>query len=134
MKYEKTALMKKMLTRLFVLLSIFCLDSALNSSDQLYGQTENQGPFQEKHFDALKWRLVGPFRGGRAGTIAGVKEYPNLFYIGTAGGGVWKTEDGGNSWSCISDGYFGGSIGAVTVAESDPNVIYVGEGGTNFAG
>ncbi|MEM9823024.1 MAG: glycosyl hydrolase, partial [Bacteroidota bacterium] len=68
------------------------------------------------------------FRGGRAGTVAGVLNNPNLYYIGTAGGGVWKTMDGGNTWSCVSDGYFGGSIGAVAVAESDPNVIYVGEG------
>ena len=76
----------------------------------------------------LEWRLVGPFRGGRAGTVAGVKDNENLYYMGTAGGGVWKTTDAGNSWACISDGYFGGSIGAVAVSESDPNVLYVGEG------
>lgn len=84
--------------------------------------------YDEFFFNTVKWRLVGPFRGGRAGTISGTTQNPNLYYIGTAGGGVWKTQDGGNSWSCISDGYFGGSIGAVTVAPSDPNVIYVGEG------
>lgn len=76
----------------------------------------------------MKWRLVGPFRGGRAGTVTGVNNNPNLYYMGTAGGGVWRTQDGGNTWNCISDGYFGGSIGAVAIAESDPNVIYVGEG------
>ena len=90
--------------------------------------------FEEADFNALQWRLVGPFRGGRAGTIAGVKEKPNLYYMGTAGGGVWKTNDGGNTWSCISDGYFGGSIGAVAVAESDPNVLYVGEGEQTLRG
>lgn len=90
--------------------------------------------FTAKHFDALQWRLVGPFRGGRAGTVAGVADQPNLYYMGTAGGGVWKTEDRGNTWSCISDGYFGGSIGAVAVAESDPNVIYVGEGEQTLRG
>ena len=90
--------------------------------------------FDEFYFNTMKWRLVGPFRGGRAGTVAGVKNNPNLYYIGTAGGGVWKTKDGGNSWTCISDGYFGGSIGAVTVSESDPNVIYVGEGEQTLRG
>ncbi len=79
-------------------------------------------------FEALEWRLVGPFRGGRSGTTAGIKDNPNLYYMGTAGGGIWRTQDAGNSWECISDGFFGGSIGAVAVAESDPNVIYVGEG------
>ncbi|MFK7774697.1 MAG: WD40/YVTN/BNR-like repeat-containing protein [Saprospiraceae bacterium] len=84
--------------------------------------------FDEFYYNTMEWRLVGPFRGGRAGTVAGIANNPNLYYIGTAGGGVWKTKDGGNTWNCISDGYFGGSIGAVAVAESDPNVIYVGEG------
>ena len=76
----------------------------------------------------MQWRLIGPFRGGRAGTISGVNDNPNLYYMGTAGGGVWKTKDGGNTWNSISDGFYGGSIGALAVSESDPNVIYVGEG------
>ncbi len=84
--------------------------------------------YDEFYYNTMQWRLVGPFRGGRAGTITGVNDNPNLYYMGTAGGGVWKTKDGGNTWGCISDGYFGGSIGALAVAESDPNVIYVGEG------
>jgi photosystem II stability/assembly factor-like uncharacterized protein len=79
-------------------------------------------------YSGIKWRQIGPFRGGRSATVCGVLNNPNLYYMGTAGGGVWKSIDGGNSWSCISDGYFGGSIGAVAVSESDPNVIYVGEG------
>ena len=85
-------------------------------------------------FGGMEWRQVGPFRGGRAGTCQGVKDSPLLYYMGTAGGGVWKTEDGGNTWGCISDGYFGGSIGAVAVAPSDPNVIYVGEGEQTLRG
>ncbi len=83
---------------------------------------------EEVLYGGMKWRLVGPFRGGRAGTVAGVRGKENTYYMGTAGGGVWQTLDGGSTWKCISDGYFGGSIGAVAVAESDPNVIYVGEG------
>lgn len=96
---------------------------------QLPNSTQAQtANFEESLYDAIEWRLVGPFRGGRAGTAVGVAGKPNLYYMGTAGGGVWRTQDGGNSWECISDGYFGGSIGAVAIAPSDPNVIYVGEG------
>ncbi len=84
--------------------------------------------YDESLYQGMKWRLVGPFRGGRAGTVSGVIGQPNVYYMGTAGGGVWKTIDGGATWGCISDSYFGGSIGALAVAESDPNVIYVGEG------
>jgi photosystem II stability/assembly factor-like uncharacterized protein len=84
--------------------------------------------YDESLYEGMKWRLVGPFRGGRAGTVTGVSGNNNLYYQGTAGGGVWRTQDAGNTWECISDGYFGGSIGAIAVAESDPNVIYVGEG------
>ncbi|SFR39490.1 Sortilin, neurotensin receptor 3 [Robiginitalea myxolifaciens] len=85
-------------------------------------------------YSGMEWRLVGPFRGGRAGTVSGVIGNPNLYYMGTAGGGVWKTEDAGGTWSCISDGYYGGSIGAVAVADSDPNILYVGEGEQTLRG
>jgi photosystem II stability/assembly factor-like uncharacterized protein len=74
------------------------------------------------------WRSIGPFRGGRSCAVTGVNGQPNVFYMGATGGGVWKTTDGGNSWVNISDGFFGGSIGAIAVAKSDPNVIYVGGG------
>src|SRR5262245_43943702 len=77
---------------------------------------------------SLLYRLVGPFRGGRSAAVTGVPGKPLLFYFGSTGGGVWKTADGGATWDNISDGFFGGSIGAVAVSESDPNVIYVGGG------
>ncbi|MEM9596182.1 MAG: glycosyl hydrolase [Acidobacteriota bacterium] len=77
---------------------------------------------------SMEWREVGPFRGGRSAAVAGIPGDPNVFYFGGTGGGVWKTEDAGNSWTPVSDGYFGGSIGAVAVSEWDPNVIYVGGG------
>ena len=76
----------------------------------------------------LEWRELGPYRGGRSCAVTGVEGKHNLFYFGSTGGGIWRTEDGGRSWENISDGYFGGSIGAIAVSASDHNVIYVGGG------
>jgi photosystem II stability/assembly factor-like uncharacterized protein len=84
--------------------------------------------FDPANFKALQWREVGPFRGGRSAAVEGVPSQPGTYYFGSVGGGVWKTIDGGESWSPVSDGYFGGSIGAVAVAESDPNIVYAGGG------
>ena len=107
----------------------WCDCTAKKAKSQAQTQT-----YDEALYEGIKWRSIGPYRGGRAGTVSGVIGNDNLYYMGTAGGGVWKTEDAGNSWSCISDGYFGGSIGAVAVSESDPNVIYVGEGEQTLRG
>lgn len=79
-------------------------------------------------YEGMQWRNIGPFRGGRSTTVTGVPGKPTLFYMGSTGGGVWRTKDGGQTWENISDGYFGGSIGAVAVSEWDNNVIYVGGG------
>lgn len=95
---------------------------------------DNTLEYDQSLYAGIQWRSIGPYRGGRAGTVSGVIGNDNLYYMGTAGGGVWKTEDAGNSWSCISDGFFGGSIGAVAVSASDPNVIYVGEGEQTLRG
>ena len=81
------------------------------------------------YFKPLKWRNIGPFRGGRSVAATGVVSDVHTYYMGTTGGGLWKTEDMGINWSNISDGFFKtGSVGAVAVAENDPNVIYVGMG------
>ena len=82
----------------------------------------------------VKYRLVGPFRGGRSGAVAGSYKNKNTFYFGATGGGVWKTTDGGSNWKNITDKYFGGTIGAVAVAPSDENVVYVGEGENTMRG
>ena len=82
----------------------------------------------QRLYDTLQWRNIGPFRGGRSCAVTSVVGQPNLFYFGSTGGGVWKTSDGGRSWDNISDGYFGGSIGAIEVSKSDQNVLYVGGG------
>ena len=84
--------------------------------------------FEKDLYASLTYRSIGPYRGGRSCAVTGVAGKPNLFYFGATGGGVWRTKDGGQTWTNISDGYFGGSIGAVAVSEYDNNVIYVGGG------
>lgn len=104
------------------------------SLDAQKRKADNTQSYEEKIYDALEWRGIGPFRGGRSAAVTGVVDEPNLFYMGATGGGVWRTKDGGSTWESISDGHFGGSIGAVSVAESDPNVIYVGGGEKTLRG
>ncbi|MCG8412957.1 MAG: hypothetical protein MI746_01960 [Pseudomonadales bacterium] len=89
---------------------------------------------QESRFEGLEYRSIGPFRGGRSAAVTGVPGENNLYYMGATGGGVWETVDGGANWRNISDGYFGGSIGAIAVSEWDPNVIYVGGGEVTVRG
>ncbi len=86
-------------------------------------------------FQALEWRNIGPFRGGRVPAVAGHPDQQFTYYMGATGGGVWKTKNGGISWENISDGFFNtGTIGAISVAESDPDVIYVGTGESPIRG
>ena len=80
-------------------------------------------------FKAVKYRNIGPFRGGRSVATSGVVGDPMTYYMGNTGGGLWKTQDGGQLWKNISDGYFKtSSVGAVAISESDPNIVYVGMG------
>ena len=86
-------------------------------------------------YGSMRWRNVGPFRGGRAVAAAGVPGDRLTYYMGTAGGGVWKTSDGGISWGNVTDGFVASSsVGAVAVSESDPNVVYVGMGEHSIRG
>jgi len=106
--------------KLFLILALFLMvpGYAVNAQDDF-----------NKAFAPLKWRSIGPFRGGRSVASVGVPGDPKTYYMGTTGGGVWKTDDAGVTWRNITDGYFRtGTIGAIAVAESDPNVIYVGTG------
>lgn len=82
----------------------------------------------------IQFRSIGPFRGGRSAAVCGDLHDKNTFYFGATGGGVWKTTDGGSNWKNITDGYFGGSIGAVAVAPSDPTILYVGTGENTIRG
>ena len=95
---------------------------------------ENRKKNKIKSIDSLlldigEWRNIGPFRGGRSTASTGITGNDQVYYMGTTGGGVWKTEDAGTTWFNISDGYFEtGSVGAVAVSESDNNIVVVGMG------
>ena len=113
---------------------LLALGTALAAAPSLGAQStppvlDASPPVPPSLFSHLDWRMVGPMRGGRATTVEGVVQKPGVFYFGATGGGVWKTTDYGASWENLSDGFFEtGSIGAVSVAPSDPNVVYVGTG------
>src|SRR5215203_3364237 len=79
-------------------------------------------------FTALRWREIGPFRGGRSVAVAGSSTRPWEYYFGTTGGGVFKTVDGGMTWTPVTDKFFGGTIGSIAISESNPDIVYVGTG------
>ena len=110
------------------------LKAKVNGNGQNTGAANNQAqPAPLAQLDpallkSLKWRGIGPYRGGRTRAIGGVPSQPGVFYIGVCNGGVWKTNDFGRTWQPIFDDQPTGSIGAVAVAPSDPNIVYVGSG------
>ncbi len=116
---------------------LFCLlaGSALFTFSQPKGPSTTVPSKEDSVFlSKIKYRLVGPWRGGRSAAVTGSYKNKNTFYFGATGGGVWKTTDGGSNWRNISDKYFGSSIGAVAVAPSDENILYVGEGENTMRG
>ncbi|MDN4166216.1 glycosyl hydrolase [Cytophagales bacterium LB-30] len=118
--------------RILTLLGALLIGFTLQAQKQSKSAATVQ--YDEKLYSSLQWRNIGPHIGGRSAAVTGVPGKPNLYYMGATGGGVWRTTDGGNSWENISDGFFGGSIGAVAVSEYDNNVIYVGGGEKTMRG
>ncbi|PIB28615.1 glycosyl hydrolase [Maribacter sp. 4G9] len=117
------------------LMALFLLLLPITTEGQRRNKSKSvEVSYPQELYSSLEYRSIGPYRGGRSAAVTGVPGEPNLFYFGATGGGVWKTLDGGRTWENISDGYFGGSIGAVEVAKSDPNVIYVGGGEKTLRG
>ncbi|HZN06131.1 MAG TPA: hypothetical protein VFB65_05080 [Pyrinomonadaceae bacterium] len=113
---------------------ILCLIALSAISISVNAQTQ---PAKEADLlKAFQYRSIGPYRGGRSAAVAGVPSQPSVFYYGATGGGVWKTTDGGINWESVSDNsVFGtGSVGAIAVADSDPNVVYVGMGESPIRG
>lgn len=108
-------------TPLFTLL--FSISIAVLPEDVL-----SQVDIDQSVYKGMEFRSIGPYRGGRSAAVTGVVGQPMTYYFGSTGGGVWKSRDGGQSWKNVSDGFFGGSIGAVAVSAWDPNVVYVGGG------
>jgi photosystem II stability/assembly factor-like uncharacterized protein len=104
-------------------LALICFIASASFVSHLSAQTLDPSLYQ-----GLRWRLIGPFRGGRTVAISGVPNNPNLFFMAPNNGGVWKTTDAGHTWTPIFDGQPTGSIGALAVAASDPKIIYVGSG------
>jgi len=116
--------MKKLIT-VFILL-FFCTSQVFSQKKKKQNKKSAPTALQ---YNNLNWRNIGPFRGGRSVASTGVVKQPNVFYMGSTGGGVWKTEDYGLAWKNISDGFFKtGTVGAIAVSESDPNVVIVGMG------
>jgi photosystem II stability/assembly factor-like uncharacterized protein len=109
-----------------VVTTIVCASFSSQANAQQVG--EKAGQFDQKLYSEMRWRCIGPFRGGRTVAISGVPHQPNVFYIAAVNGGVWKTTDFGNTWNPVFDDQPTGSVGALAVAPSDPNIIYAGSG------
>ena len=109
---------------------VFAASSSKKDSDP----DRDRKSFSDR-FEGLEFRCIGPYRGGRSIAVTGVRRDPLTYYFGGTGGGVWKTTDGGSNWEPVSDKFFKtGSVGAIAVAESDPNVLYVGMGESHIRG
>ncbi|TVZ60305.1 photosystem II stability/assembly factor-like uncharacterized protein [Flavobacteriaceae bacterium MAR_2010_105] len=111
------------------LLSLFFIPLNVQAQKRNKAKSEPKITVSDSMFHNLKWRNIGPFRGGRSVASTGVIGQPHTYYMGSTGGGVWKTTDDGLSWKNISDGFFKtGTVGTIAVSESDPNVVVVGMG------
>lgn len=131
--------MKHRFLPIFALASLLIFTSSLiaqrSGKKKQISETSAETLFSADHFAGLKWRNIGPFRGGRAVAGSGVPGNSQAYYFGSVGGGLWKTTDAGLNWSNISDGFFNSaSVGAIAVSSSDPNILYVGMGEHSIRG
>jgi photosystem II stability/assembly factor-like uncharacterized protein len=110
--------------------------AALLSSVSSAQQSRQSPPvrYDSLAFAGMRWREIGPFRGGRSDAVAGSSARPFEYYFGTTGGGVYKTTDGGITWAPVTDRYFGGTVGGIAVSESNPDIVYVGTGESDIRG
>src|SRR5262249_29667271 len=107
----------------------FASFGAARTAMRAVAQTDSNTVVDPKAYQDLRWRSIGPHRGGRSTAVAGVRTQPAVFYMGASGGGVWKTENSGITWTPMADGQIStGSIGAIDVSDSNPNIVYVGTG------
>ncbi|GAC1432353.1 MAG: hypothetical protein NVS1B11_10920 [Terriglobales bacterium] len=111
-----------------ILANLLLFGCVLTVTVSAQAQQDSQSLYSEKLYQELHWRMIGPYRGGRTRAAAGVPSQPNVFYVGQVNGGVWKSDDYGRTWNPIFDGQSTQSIGAIAIAPSDPNIIYVASG------
>src|SRR5438046_6161541 len=110
------------------LTAVFALVSIAATVGLLLPPTSIAQQYDPSLYSGLHWRMIGPFRAGRVNAVSGVIGQPETFYFGSVGGGVWKTTNAGRTWTPVFDSASAASIGAIGVAPSDPNIVYVGTG------
>ncbi|WP_445386098.1 VPS10 domain-containing protein [Robiginitalea sp. IMCC44478] len=113
----------------WILFALACLTAAPASNAQRRKQKQNPERISDSLYNSLQWRNIGPFRGGRSVAVTGVVSQPGTYYMGSTGGGIWKTTDDGIQWKNVSDGFLKtGTVGALDVSESNPNIVLAGMG------
>src|SRR5689334_18628095 len=129
------SLRKWLLSALCVALSVSGTSPALAQDERNHPDPAKPFSVDEAYLSGLKWRNIGPKRGGRSIAAAGTMARPLEYYFGAVGGGLWKTTDGGTSWKPVTDGQLSSSsVGAVAVSESNPDVVYIGTGEAELRG
>ena len=126
--------MKKFLLMIFSLSSLMVSTNVVAQKKKTVAPLATNSLSEDAIIKAQNFRLIGPFRGGRAASAVGSYTDVNTFYMGATGGGVWKTTDAGSNWKNISDGFFGGSMGAIAIAPTNESIVYVGEGESSMRG
>jgi len=126
--------MKKFLLIIFSLTALVVSTNLVAQKKKTVAPVITNSLSQDPIISAQDFRLIGPFRGGRAASAVGSYTDVNTFYMGATGGGVWKTTDAGSNWKNISDGFFGGSIGAIAITPTNESIVYVGEGENSMRG